>query len=133
VRDEGVSHHYLSPTVEVAASTALADAVADELLERKATFHRGPTWTIDAPYRETVGEARHYRDAGVLTVEMEAAALFAVAAVREVQAAAVFVASDTLADLTWVPHFDAPEVEVGLDLAFDAALAALDHASGPPA
>jgi hypothetical protein len=64
---------------------------------------------------------------------MEAAALFAVAAVREVEAAAVFVASDTLAELTWVPHFDAPEVEVGLDLAFDAALAALSRSSRPSA
>ena len=34
--------------------------------------------TIDAPYRETVAEARRYRRQGVLTVEMEAAALFAV-------------------------------------------------------
>ena len=34
-----------------------------------------PTWTTDAPYRETVEEITRYRGEGILTVEMEAAAL----------------------------------------------------------
>jgi phosphomannomutase/phosphoglucomutase len=36
------------------------------------------TWTTDAVYRETAGEVERYADAGVLTVETEAAAAFAV-------------------------------------------------------
>jgi uridine phosphorylase len=45
-------------------------------------FRPGVSCTIDTPYRETVAEARHYQAEGVLCVEMEAAALFAVAEVR---------------------------------------------------
>ena len=77
------------------------------LTERGAAFRRGATWTIDTPYRETVEEVRHYRREGVLTVEMEAAALFAVAAVRGVEAASVFVLSDLLGETEWTPEFGA--------------------------
>jgi purine-nucleoside phosphorylase len=54
------------------------------------------TWTIDAVYRETVEEALAYREEGVVTVEMEAAALFTIAEVRGVDIAALFVVSDHL-------------------------------------
>ncbi len=75
VRDEGVSHHYLPPQVEARPAEALTERLAAALRDG---FETGPTWTIDAPYRETVAELRHYRDAGVRSVEVEAAALFAV-------------------------------------------------------
>jgi hypothetical protein len=35
---------------------------------------RWRAWTIDAPFRETVAAIRRHREAGVLVVEMEAAA-----------------------------------------------------------
>jgi purine-nucleoside phosphorylase len=47
-----------------------------------------PTWTTDAPYRETVEEITRYRGEGILTVEMEAAALFTVARPSGLAAAA---------------------------------------------
>lgn len=40
----------------------------------------GRAWTIDAPFRETVGGIQRHRG-GVLVVEMEAAAIFALAKV----------------------------------------------------
>lgn len=43
-------------------------------------------------------EVAQYREEGVLTAEMEAAALFAVALKRTVSAAAIFTISDTLGD-----------------------------------
>jgi purine-nucleoside phosphorylase len=61
----------------------------------------------------------------VLTVEMEAAALFAVAAYRGVQAAAVFTVSDTLAGLEWRPEFHHADVQDSLDAMFAAAREAL--------
>ena len=82
IRDEGVSHHYLPPQREAKPSAEFTEAIAQALSRRNARFLRGATWTIDTPYRETIDEVRHYRAAGVLTVEMEAAALFAVASVR---------------------------------------------------
>ena len=63
------------------------------------------TWTIDTPYRETIDEVRHYQADGVLTVEMEAAALFAVGVHRGVDVAAAFVISDLLTEDRWHGQF----------------------------
>ncbi len=49
-----------------------------------------------------------------MTVDMEAAALFAVAQYRGVDMAAAFVISDSLAELMWNPQFDAEVVENSL-------------------
>jgi len=71
-------------------------------LERnKVGFIKGPTWTTDAPYMETKQEIRLYKKEGIKTVEMEAAALFAVAKRRKFKAAAIFWISDVFKDGKW--------------------------------
>jgi uridine phosphorylase len=125
IRDEGVSHHYLPAAKLAKATPDLTAALAAGLRQAGATFRNGTSWTIDTPYRETVAEARHYQAEGVLCVEMEAAALFAVAEVRGLRIASAFVISDCLADLVWNPQFHAPQVEAGLITLYQAALAAL--------
>ena len=122
IRDEGVSHHYLPADVEAMPSRHFTEAIARELSRRGVAFQRGATWTIDTPYRETVDEVRHYRAAGVLTVEMEAAALFAVASVRGVEAASAFVLSDLLGETDWTPDFGAEFLDPQLRLIADAAI-----------
>jgi purine-nucleoside phosphorylase len=59
----------------------------------------GSSWTIDTPYRETRKEVQMYREEGVLTVEMEASALFSVARASGVEAAVLFTVSDSLGGL----------------------------------
>ena len=125
VRDEGTSHHYAASSEYGDASDQLTRRLEAALAARGRRFVRGASWTIDALYRETVTEARHYQAQGVLTVEMEAAALFAVAAFRGVQAAAVFTVSDSLAGLEWRPEFHHAEVQDSLEAMFAAARAAL--------
>jgi uridine phosphorylase len=120
-----VSHHYLPPGRLAAASAGLSAALGRALEAVGLTFRAGVSWTIDTPYRETVAEARHYQAEGVLCVEMEAAALFAVAQVRGLQLASAFAISDSLADLVWVPRFHEPEVRTGLVGLYHAALSAL--------
>jgi purine-nucleoside phosphorylase len=93
--------------------------------EAGVEFRSGMSWTIDTPYRETVAEARHYQAEGVLCVEMEAAALFAVGEVRDVRVAAAFTISDSLADLVWDPQFHGAEVEAALLDLYQAALRTL--------
>jgi uridine phosphorylase len=105
VRDEGVSHHYLPPGRTVTPSHALTSELEHTLGRMGLAFTSGPTWTIDTPYRETVNEVRHYQMQGVLTVEMEAAALFAVAVHRGIDVAAAFVISDLLGDDEWHGQF----------------------------
>jgi uridine phosphorylase len=58
-------------------------------------------------------------------VEMEAAALFAVAKVRGLRLASAFVISDSLAELVWSSHFGSPGVASGLIELYQAAVAAL--------
>jgi uridine phosphorylase len=125
IRDEGVSHHYLPPAQSAAASAELTSALEAALHAVPIPFRSGTAWTIDTPYRETVAEARHYQAEGVLCVEMEAAALFAVGAYRDVQVAAAFTMSDSLADLVWDPQFLGAEVEASLIALYHAALQAL--------
>ena len=125
VRDEGVSHHYLPAEVEARPSPALTERLGAGLSDAGLTFEQGATWTIDAPYRETVAELRHYQAAGVRSVEMEAAAVFAVGHVREVEVAATFCYSDLLGGTAWEPHFGSPLVAAGLDRLLAAAVAAL--------
>ncbi len=130
VRDEGVSHHYLPPARLATAPAEMTAALGAALRESGLAFRPGVSWTIDAPYRETVAEARHYQAEGVLCVEMEAAALFAVAEVRGLRLASAFVISDSLADLVWNPRFHDPAVQAGLIGLYQAAVSALTAASG---
>ncbi len=105
VRDEGVSHHYLAPQDRVRPSRPLTTTLQRVLHRTHMRFVTGPSWTIDAPYRETTAEVQHYRSDGVLAVEMEAAALFAVASYRRIDIAAAFVISDLLTDDRWHAQF----------------------------
>ena len=121
VRDEGVSHHYLAPSQFAHAHPELTA----RLHAAMGQCTLGASWTIDAPFRETVEEARHYQAAGILCVEMEAAALMAVAEVRDIQFATAFAISDSLAELQWNPQFRSPETNEGLQRLFRAAVATL--------
>jgi uridine phosphorylase len=122
VRDEGVSHHYLSHERYARPSSSLTERLGARLSAGGAAFTTGPTWTIDAPFRETVEELVHYRDEGVLTVEMEAAALFAVGENRGFEVASAFVLSDTLSEAEWAPDFGSPAILHGLQTLVDAGI-----------
>ena len=104
VRDEGTSHHYAPAHVPARPSPTLRQWVERTLGRAGVPFRVGPSWTTDAPYRETVPELRHYRSRGVLTVEMEASAMFLFGRARRVRVASVFVVSDHLTDRGWEPR-----------------------------
>lgn len=118
IRDEGSSHHYLAPSKYAYPSPALTERLRRALRARRMKFTSGTSWSIDSPYRETVAEARRYQRQGVLTVEMEAAALFAVAKYRKADVAALFSISDSLADFTWKPAFHLRSNQAGLEKVF---------------
>lgn len=101
VRDEGTSHHYLADSLYSTPSPELTGKLRIIIEKLGLRYRAGPTWTTDAPYMETAGEVTHYRKAGVLTVEMEASGLFAVAKKRGYKAGAVFVISDLLGENGW--------------------------------
>ena len=57
-------------------------------------------------FRETKKELEYYRKKGILTVEMEASALFAVAKARSVRASAAFAISDLLVERSSTETYD---------------------------
>jgi uridine phosphorylase len=101
IRDEGTSHHYLPDSVFVGPDPGLKRTLMEEMQEVGLPFRVGPTWTIDAPYRETLEELMKYSRMGILTVEMEASTLFAVSKARGAHGAAVFMVSDVLTEKGW--------------------------------
>ncbi len=77
LRDEGTSYHYLPPSHYVEADPALTDTVARALEGGATRVLRGASWTTDAPFRESTSLIAARRAEGILSVEMEAAALLA--------------------------------------------------------
>jgi len=65
------------------ADPDLVDTVFDTVSRLDQKVYRGSTWTTDAPFRETESVIVRHREAGILAVEMEAAALYAFAQARE--------------------------------------------------
>lgn len=117
LRDEGTSHHYAQPE-----PFALPDpGLTARLRAALPAAAYGPSWTTDAPYRETTEEIARYRADAVLTVEMEASCLFTVAKATGTAAAAAFVVSDVLYGEQWEPHFGSVDVLQGLWTLFEAA------------
>ncbi len=100
VRDEGTSHHYARPSLYAYPDRQLSKQLENAVERSGLKYVKGPTWTIDAPYRETYKEVLHYRKIGILNVEMEASTLFTVAKLFKRRAAAVFTVSDVL-DEEW--------------------------------
>lgn len=101
VRDEGTSYHYLPPSREVAPSRVAVTAIERVLRQRGAPYVAGKTWTTDAIYRETAAKVARRRAEGCLTVEMEAAAFFAVAQFRGVSFGQVLYGGDDLSGEQW--------------------------------
>ena len=105
VRDEGTSHHYIEDGIFSYPDKSLMDRLGKSLSKSNCQYSVGPTWTIDAPYRETKREIEHYKKSKVMTVDMEASALFAVAKLRKVKIASLFVVSDIIGNDKWDPQF----------------------------
>ena len=122
IRDEGTSYHYLADAKYAAACPELTAALCEAMKHQGIPFRLGTSWTTDAPYRETVEDLRRYRAEGVATVEMEAAALFAVGAFRGVSVSSVFTISDRLSEDGWAQGYHSEEKVNGLKLLFEVAL-----------
>lgn len=118
IRDEGTSHHYTRHSKYSYASKEMTTRIKQTLNKLAQQYSIGTSWTIDSPYRETVREAKQYQKEGVATVEMEAAALFAVAEYRKISLGAIFAISDSLAELEWKPKFQSKKTSKGLEVLY---------------
>lgn len=101
IRDEGTSYHYLPPSRRVDASPEAVTAIEATLVEHNIPYDKTITWTTDGVYRETPGKIQQRRMEGCLTVEMEAAALFAVAQFRGVALGQLLYGGDDVSGSQW--------------------------------
>jgi uridine phosphorylase len=101
VRDEGTSYQYMPPSREVEPTPRVVRAIEETLRERGVDYVTAKTWTTDAIYRETPDRISARREEGCLTVEMEAAAFFAVAAFRRVEFGQLLYAGDDVSGEEW--------------------------------
>lgn len=83
LRDEGTSYHYALPSEYSEADPELIASAGRALKANGVNAVTGPSWTTDAPFRETDEAIASARSKGILAVEMEAAALYAFAHARD--------------------------------------------------
>jgi uridine phosphorylase len=117
IRDEGTSYHYLPPGRVVRPTHQAVDAIERTLDAHGIPFVTGATWTTDGLYRETKAKVERRVAEGCLTVEMEAAAFFAVASFRGVAFGQLLYAGDDLSGDAW-DHRGWYEHSTGRDLLF---------------
>ncbi len=104
ISNEGTSKHYGKQT-DFTADEALFKEISSGFRQKGIVFQSGTTITTDAPYRETRAMLNKMSNSGVLTIDMEASAIFAAARAVGIAAVGVFVISDELFDGRWSPHF----------------------------
>jgi len=120
IRGEGVSQHYLSPYPTVDSSEEMVRGLSEILTKHNQHHILGTTWTTDAPFRELRKIVLEHQRAGVLAVDMEAAALLSVARSMNLSAVAAFSIADQLADGHWKMSNDLRPAQKGLTILFDA-------------
>ena len=101
IRDEGTSYHYLPPGREVSAHPEGVAAIEKVLQAHHCEYILAKTWTTDALYRETQAKVQRRKAEGCISVEMEAAAFFAVAQFRNVQFAQLLYGGDDVSGSEW--------------------------------
>jgi uridine phosphorylase len=79
LRDEGTSYHYLPPSSYSYLHSELRRTIYHAWDNTHVPLFMGASWTTDAPFRETEEKIARCRESGILSVEMEAAALYALA------------------------------------------------------
>lgn len=120
IRGEGVSRHYLPTNPTVDSSEELVRGISELLTQQKHAYRLGTTWTTDAPFRELRKDVIEHQQHGVLAVDMEAAAMLAVAASLNLPAIATFAIADQLSDGQWRMSSDLRPAQKGLVILFDA-------------
>lgn len=124
LRDEGTSYHYLPREARAIPSPSVNQSIRKAISNAGMDCEEGPSWTTDAIYRETRTRVKERQAQGCLTVEMEAAALFAVAMHRKVDLGCLLYCGDMVAGEEWDGRGWQNRVDVRrglLGLALDAA------------
>jgi len=128
-KDEGTTKRYEDATVPAVPDYEVLSALVETAETNGESVHVGPIATDDAFYAETEEYVDAWEAAGLLAVEMEAAALFALARRKGMRAGAICTVDGNLVEGTQKGETDDEElpekarnnVERAITLALDAA------------
>ena len=99
LRDEGASYHYVAPSRYVEVNRRALTAIETVLRQASIPYQEVMTWSTDGFYRETPDKVAYRIEEGCSVVEMECAALAAVAQLRDAVWGLLLFTADSLADL----------------------------------
>ena len=116
VREEGTSFHYIEDEARIKPDENLVKDLRKAARAVGVKAVEGHIWTTDAPFRELVSKIEEYGRRGVLGVDMETSAMYALGQYRGIQVANVLVVSDELWE-QWRPAFRTPELRAAAALA----------------
>ena len=122
LRDEGTSYHYLPPSRYSKLDPTLAARLREHWDHTRIPLHEGASWTTDAPFRETEAMIAACRREGILAVEMEAAALYALATARGYRIVCFAHVTNTMAQ-------EGDDFEKGPDWGSERILSVIDEAA----
>ncbi len=105
LREEGTSYHYLPPQMMPTSAVRLNAVLHEQATAHGLSVQSGAIWTTDAPYRETAQKIAYFQHAGARIVDMEMAALLAVAHYRDCEVTGLLIVSDECYHPTWQPGF----------------------------
>jgi uridine phosphorylase len=109
-KDEGTTKRYESETLPAVPDYDVLSTLADVVDEREEAVHLGPIATDDAFYAETEEYVQDWEAAGMLAVEMEAAALFSLARRKGMRAGAICTVDGNLVEGTQKGETDDDEL-----------------------
>jgi uridine phosphorylase len=129
-KDEGTTARYEGTSVPAVADFSVLTALVEGANERDEAVHTGPIATDDAFYAETGDVVDDWEQAGLLCVEMEAAAIFMLARRKDLRAGAICTVDGNLIEGTQKGETDDEELpakakdNVGraIEIALDAVL-----------
>ena len=99
LRDEGTSYHYAAASRYMDVHVEAISAIEQVLEQLGVPYEEVMTWSTDDFYRETAEKVAYRKEEGCAVVEMECAALAAVAQLRGVVWGELLFTADSLADL----------------------------------
>lgn len=106
IRDEGLSYHYLEPSLFVETDQNQNQLIEAALKKHHLDYGQGITWTTDAFYRETTSRMNMRKKQGAIAVEMECASIAAVCKYRNVPFSQVLYFSDIVKQEGWSNFLD---------------------------
>ncbi len=130
IREEGTSFHYLDEQTEVSPDEQLAKLLQTAAQAEGVKIASGPHWTTDAIYRELTQKIEKYAQQGVLGVDMETSAMYALGQFRGVRVCNLLTISDELWD-TWNPAFGTPKLRAATYRAIVVILRLLENGTLP--